>query len=88
MEPEVHPIIRNLSCLFACTPLHFLKSRDWTFPIKIPDQVGDKRQELYVFSNSLTLPDVSLCHSRFSLSVIPDIFNRESRVLFQADPHP
>ena len=25
-------------------------------------------------------------HSRLSLSVIPDIFNRESRVLFQADP--
>ena len=42
---------------------------------------------LYVFSNSLTLPNVSLCHSRFSLSVIPDIFNRESRVLCQADPH-
>ena len=42
---------------------------------------------LYVFTNSLTLPNVSLCHSRFSLSVIPDIFNRESRVLCQADPH-
>ena len=33
---------------------------------------------LYVFSHSLTIPDVSFCHSRFSLSVIPDIFNRES----------
>ena len=55
---------------------------------------------LYVFSHSLTIPDisfchfrylllsfpispsvisdVSFCHFRFSLSVIPDIFNRES----------
>ena len=27
--------------------------------------------QVYVFTHSLTFPDVSLCHSRFSLSVIP-----------------
>ena len=50
---------------------------------------------LYVFSHSLTLPNVSLCHSRFSLSVIPDnktwipanYCGEESRVLCQTDPH-
>ena len=50
---------------------------------------------LYVFSHSLTISNVSLCHSRFSLSVIPDnktwipanYCGEESRVLCQTDPH-
>ena len=40
-----------------------VEGKDLLFPLP---------SSLYVFSNSLTIPDVSLCHSRFSLSVIPD----------------
>ena len=49
---------------------------------------------LYVFTHSLTISAVSFCHSRFSLSVIPDNkyigdpgLLRESRILFHAGPH-
>ena len=50
---------------------------------------------LYVFTHSLTISAVSFCHSRFSLSVIPDnktwipanYCGEESRILFHAGPH-